>query len=339
MDYYTNLTRQTEIRDIKIDSIMKFLQLYKSDRGIFYLEEIKKNIIPLYNHIELYEHEPLIKDIITKLYNSIPLIDLAIKSFKTKIPPHIKAGDHSFEFKDEPYYKKYYKYKNKYLTLKKQMGKNQYAGNELYIEELKKLYPECVHDHTTIKDAEEYYKKGYATTYGEMDYSAIEKFNNEFNSDKKIKYFIDFGSGRGKLPLFMGDKVNKSIGIELVTERHDDAVKLKDTLSKKFNQITNKVELINGDMFEYLKSVDKSTFDGPVLIWISNLCFGQEITTKLFDELAKKMPSGTVIGSSKIPENIPRGVEPIVDSKSSESKITVSMSWSKGSQIYLHKIK
>ena len=237
------------------------------------------------------------------------------------------------------YHTKYLKYKSKYLKLKSQLDKSQSGGNELYITELKKLYPECVHDHVTIKDASEYQKNGYATTYGEMNYSAIEKFNNEFNSLGNIKYFIDFGSGRGKLPLFMGNKVDRSIGIELVTERHVDAVKLKETLSKQFAEITDKVELINGDMFEYLKTIDKSTFNSPVLIWISNLCFGEEITKKLFNELVTKMPSGSIIGSSKIPNEISLGVEPIVLPGSLDSKITVPMSWSKESTIHLYKIK
>jgi hypothetical protein len=136
----------------------------------------------------------------------------------------------------------------------------------------------------------------------------------------------------------MGDKVEKSIGIELVTERHSDAIKLKENLSTKFGEITKKVELINGDMFEYLNSIDKSTFDGPVLIWISNLCFNESLTKKLFDSLVSKMPSGTIIGSSKIPTVLPAGIEPIVSADSADGKIIVSMSWSKGSTIHLYKI-
>jgi hypothetical protein len=237
------------------------------------------------------------------------------------------------------FHSKYLKYKSKYLQLKTQLEKIQSGGNELFIEELKKLYPECVHDRGIIVNADKYHKDGYATTYGEMDYPAIEKFNTEFNSSGNMKYFIDFGSGRGKLPLFMGDKVNKSIGIELVTERHNDAVKLKENLSKKFSEITNKVELINGDMFEYLKMVDKSTFTSPVLIWISNLCFGEQITKKLFDELVKKMPSGSIIASSKIPDFIPDGIKPIVLEKNSNNQITVQMSWSKESTIHIYKIE
>jgi hypothetical protein len=232
------------------------------------------------------------------------------------------------------YYQKYLKYKDKYLKLKQQLG-----GDDEYISELKKLYPECVHDHGGIKDADKYHKDGYATTYGEMDYPAIEKFNNLFNSDEKRDYFIDFGSGRGKLPLFMGDKVNKkSIGIELVAERHESAIKLKDDLSKKWPTITNKVELIGGDMFKYLDSINKTTFESPVLIWISNLCFGDDITSKLFNKLIEKMPSNSIIGSSKVPFAIPSEIEPLI-AEGTNNTVSVPMSWSKGSSIYIYKIK
>jgi hypothetical protein len=154
-----------------------------------------------------------------------------------------------------------------------------------------------------------------------------------------MKYFIDFGSGRGKLPLFMGDKVEKSIGIELVTERHEDAIKLKEKLSKEYSEITNKVTLLNEDMFEYLKTINKDTFASPVLIWISNLCFGDKITTDLFNQLIEKMPSGSIIGSSKIPTIIPPGIEPITIPGNEDNKISVSMSWSEMSTIYVYKIK
>jgi hypothetical protein len=237
------------------------------------------------------------------------------------------------------HYNKYLKYKDKYLKLKFQLDNIQLGGNDAYIIKLKKLYPECLHDNANIKDVVKYQESGYPITYGEMDYPAIEKFNELFNSTGTIKYFIDFGSGRGKLPLFMADKVTKSIGIELVTERYEDSLKLKEDLSKEFKTITDKVELIAGDMFEYLKNINKSTFDSPVLIWISNLCFGEELTKKLFNELVDKMPSDTIIGSSKIPDSMPSGIIPIVKDGITDNKIIVPMSWSKSSSIYVYKIK
>jgi hypothetical protein len=244
----------------------------------------------------------------------------------------------------EKYYIKYLKYKSKYFKLKMSNNQNQSSDlnnstiNEQYIAELKKIYPECKYDGPNVKDTDKYRENGYITTYGEMNYPAIEIFNDKFNPSNSLEYFIDFGSGRGKLPLFMAVKVKKSIGIELVTERHNDALELKNNLSQKFPELTEKVELINGDMFEYLKSIDKSSFTGPVLIWISNLCFPEEITKKLFDELSEKMPSCSIIGSSKIPSIIPTNIEPLIINENS-NKIIVQMSWTSESTIYVYKIK
>lgn len=273
-------------------------------------------------------------------YEDLTLLDNIKKgiSLKTEKPENIPifAGPTRYRKSDgEIEYRwmlKYLKYKDKYLKLKFQQG-----GDDTYITELKKLYPACIHDNGNIKDVLKYQQNGYATTYGEMDYPAIEKFNKLFNANGNMKYFIDFGSGRGKLPLFMADKVNKSIGIELVEERHNDAVKLKEDLLKNYSKITDKVELIGGDMFEYLKNIDKSTFDSPVLIWISNLCFGEEITTRLFNELVAKMPSGSIIGSSKIPNIIPSGIKAI-NVEGMYNKVSVPMSWSKSSSIYIYEI-
>jgi hypothetical protein len=233
------------------------------------------------------------------------------------------------------HYKKYLKYKDKYLRLKQQIG-----GNNNYELKLKELYPECVHDNAKngIKNAEKYLKDGYSTTYGEMDYLAIEELNKKLNPEGKIKYFIDLGSGRGKLPLIMANKVDKkSIGIELVTERHESGLKLLNTLSIDYPQITNKVELICGDMFTYLDSINKMTFESPVLIWISNLCFGEEITSRLFKKLIEKMPSNSIIGSSKVPDNVPPGIKPFI-LEGNTNTLLVPMSWSNNSTIYIYMI-
>jgi hypothetical protein len=237
----------------------------------------------------------------------------------------------------DKYYYKYLKYKKKYLELKENKDKSNETN---YILTLKKLYPSCVHDHGTIEyaDIDEIKKQEYATTYGEMDYPAIELFNNKFNPHNEIKYFIDFGSGRGKLPLFMAFYVEKSFGIELVKNRHDDAVKLKEQLAKEYSKFTNKVELLNTDMFDFLKTINKNTFKSPVLIWISNLCFSEKITSRLFNELLAKMPSGSIIGCSKIPNVIPEGIIPL-NNENGTNKLIVKMSWSETSVIYIYKIK
>jgi hypothetical protein len=123
--------------------------------------------------------------------------------------------------------------------------------------------------------------------------------------------------------------VDKSIGIELVTERHNDAIKLKQEMSLSFPNIAKKVELLNIDMFKFLETIN--TFDSPVMVWISNLCFGDIITTKLFNVLVKKLPPQSIIGSSKLPSELPNGIKLI-------NKLQVKMSWSENSDIYISEI-
>jgi tRNA1(Val) A37 N6-methylase TrmN6 len=74
----------------------------------------------------------------------------------------------------------------------------------------------------------------------------IDRFNN----------FIDIGSGRGKLPLYVAGlpNISKSVGIELVTDRYNDALEIKNKLND-YKNITNKVIFINDDFLNvnYLK--------------------------------------------------------------------------------------
>lgn len=218
-------------------------------------------------------------------------------------------------------YHKYLKYKAKYLAMKEG---NKIDNSENYILKLKKLYPQCIHDNGSLKNNKAYEK--YATTYGEMDYPAIELFSKKYNN---MDYFIDFGSGRGKLPLFMATSVKKSIGIELVSERHQCAVELKNQLEKFYPEITSKVSLIEGDMFEYLAI---TTFDKPAIIWISNLCFPESITKDLFNAISIKFKAGTIIGCSKFPNDIPTNITKI-------EEMTVPMSWNKNSTIHIFCVK
>ena len=85
--------------------------------------------------------------------------------------------------------------------------------------------------------------------------------------------------GRGKICLYATaiPTINKSIGIELVTERHNDAIKLKTKLLKYPE--TSKVEFINNNFLNYNLDAIKSL---KVLVWISNLCFDQETTNSIF---------------------------------------------------------
>jgi hypothetical protein len=248
------------------------------------------------------------------------------------------------------YYNKYIKYKGKYLTLKQQIAgetKSDKLLNEKYINTLKEYYPQIIHDKNDIKDVELYKETGSVITYGEMEYSSIEMFNNQFNNDGQFKYFIDFGSGRGKIPLYMGTKVSeRSYGIEIVKERHDEAVELLQRLSVDFPTITKKLKLIRSDMIDFLNILpsnnleiqENALFTSPTIIWISNLCFTEEMNTRLFQKIGEKMPYGSIIGCSKYPSNVmPENIKPLNVSNGTNT-LSVPMTWSKMSTIYIFKV-
>lgn len=211
------------------------------------------------------------------------------------------------------YEKEYLKIKQRYIDSK--------SNN--FFEELKKLYP------TTQFDKDRSIDYGaHKITYGELSYEGLEDILIHFNYN--FDTFIDIGSGRGKLCLYASgfNPINKSIGIELVKERHDDAISLKDKL-KRFNNI-QKVEFYNGDIFK----MNMDSFIKPnskAVIWISNLCFDEEFNEKLFDKLIKELPKGVIISCSKKPKEH--------NSLENIGEIDVKMSWSDKSPIYFLKTK
>jgi hypothetical protein len=224
----------------------------------------------------------------------------------------------------------YIKYKTRYIDLKKKSTNTDTNINkEAYIAELQNIYPRCIHDNT-IKNAEKYAQ--YKTTYGEMEYDGIIKLNKIFNPDNNFKYFIDFGSGRGKLCLFMASNsgIKKSIGIELVKERHDYAKQIRQDLARTFPKYTEKVHLINGDMFAH--NYNKIFDNNKVFVWLSNLCFGPDIDSKMFNKLARELTKGSIICCSKKPEyDMPTNLKHF-------DIIKLPMSWSRDSCVYSFEI-
>lgn len=109
---------------------------------------------------------------------------------------------------------------------------------------LKTVYREKVH-----KVAEKLKHKEKAFTYGEITQLGVEQFikslPREITSDD---YFLDIGSGRGKMVLHMAlsTPVKKSVGVELMESRHNDAIKLK----KKIGSKTDRIEFHFADVFE-----------------------------------------------------------------------------------------
>ncbi len=227
---------------------------------------------------------------------------------------------------DSKYKDKYLKYKNKYLELKRVLrGGTQEVSPGLFRQKLEQLYPSVVFDKGDKSKTLQSHPENN-TTYGEMNYEGLNILNSKFNSSNSIDTFIDIGSGRGKLVLWYAVEPNitKSIGIELVEERHKDAEELKLKLASP--EITSKVEFINEDFMK----IDFSRLIKPnskVLIWLSNLCFNPSVTNKIFEKVVREFPKGTIICCSKQTD---------VSNVKKLDELTIPMSWSSNSTVYVY---
>lgn len=171
-------------------------------------------------------------------------------------------------------------------------------------------------------------------------YSYVKKINGHIDT------FIDVGSGRGKLCMFMASQpeISRVLGVELVTQRHEDALALKaelieyqrtgKTVSKRVLNCptggggidyANKVTFLNQNVLE----IEFAGYVGEVFVWFSNLCFDQSTTNDIFAKLAKELPKGSIICCSK---------EPSVEIGESIGEVIIPMTWSKNSTVFMYKI-
>ena len=204
------------------------------------------------------------------------------------------------------------------MKTRRKMNKN--VTRRIYISLLKRLYPVCKHDSV---DSSLY--QNDKITYGEMDYEGMQQLYNHVKKiNSKIDCFIDIGSGRGKLCMYMGSqpKINSVLGVELVKERHDDAVELKTDL-RSVN--LNKVELINKSILD----VDlKKYSSNHVLVWFSNLCFNPSTKNDIFKKLVIELPKGTIVCCSNRPDINIEFLE----------IINIPMSWNHSSSVYIYRL-
>tara|TARA_B100000674_G_C37775772_1_gene884762 strand:+ start:304 stop:948 length:645 start_codon:yes stop_codon:yes gene_type:complete len=173
-------------------------------------------------------------------------------------------------------------------------------------------------------DKKKFIKGKYESTYGTLEKNGlktiIKKVGEYKNNDKWIndKVFIDLGSGEGKVSIFALDyPFNKSLGVELSTDRHNMAINKKNKLSKDKQ---NRIFFYNIDLLKYnLEEVD--------LIYISSLCFNSKFLEKISDKLSKELKNGSIICTSSELSN---------DSLKFIDSYDVEQSWSKNSIIYMY---
>ena len=188
-----------------------------------------------------------------------------------------------------------------------------------------KKKPENLSAYTiSFKDKNKFIKGNYDSEYGTLEKNGlktiIKKVGEYKNNDKWIndKVFIDLGSGEGKVSIFALDyPFNKSLGVELSTDRHNIAINNKNKLSENKQK---RIFFYNIDFLKYnLEEVD--------LIYISSLCFSSSFLEKISDKLSKELKKGSIVCTSSKLSN---------DSLQFIDSYNVEQSWNKNDKIFMY---
>jgi len=172
------------------------------------------------------------------------------------------------------------------------------------------------------------YDPKFAYTYGEMRLSGIQKLIDlyksiypisSYPSDRRV--FYDLGSGIGKNVIMVASMEPHilSKGIELVEYRHNIAM---DAWNKVQKSVQSRVEFMN-------KSFLDVSLNNAAWIFISNMCFSEQVNKELAEKLEKELQKNTLIASSK----------PFVFSNKFElvKTISIPMTWDASSETLIYR--
>ena len=165
------------------------------------------------------------------------------------------------------------------------------------------------------------------STYGYMTFEGIQKLLKkikEHSINKKNLNFIDLGSGIGRVPITLSKSqiFKKCIGIELSKHKHDIGLEILNE-----NDLNDKIELINDNIFNYSKFKDIDC------IYISSLCFTDKMMNNLLKIFSENLKENCLIFTSK---------QFNLDESNSRIHLLdtfdIEMSWAKSSKLYCYVI-
>ena len=160
------------------------------------------------------------------------------------------------------YYKKYTKYKKKYLNLKKIKGGSNFFS---YIENL----------YNNIPNINGIYHNEYDTVYGELNLDEIDKLFKIIEI-KNNDIFYDLGCGSGKINLYIALKYNiKSIGIEIIEKRFQVAKSIKKKVKNE------NIVFKQNDLF-------KENLSHGTIFYSYNLTWPTDINIKMIEKIKKE---------------------------------------------------
>lgn len=172
-------------------------------------------------------------------------------------------------------------------------------------------------------------------TYGEVLpesipvlYEIYSKYAPLNKISQPYRNFYDIGCGIGKVVIGMASHNTflKCTGIEVVPERVVQAYTALQRLNNE--SVRKRIEFLCISMLD-----NSVNYNNACWIFISNLCFDSETNEKLFEKLASEVKSGSIIICSKANTSTnATNFEEI-------NHISLPMSWSNESKVYIYKKK
>tara|TARA_Y100000741_G_scaffold138887_1_gene104698 strand:- start:4 stop:618 length:615 start_codon:yes stop_codon:yes gene_type:complete len=166
--------------------------------------------------------------------------------------------------------------------------------------------------------------KNYNHTYGELTQNGIKTIidyvKQTINNDNLDKYiFYDLGCGSANTLKYACDIANfkKLIGIEFSKIRYKIA---KQNIIDKCN-----IQLIHNDILSSKIKYDKE----KSIIYISNLCFPDNVNIKIAKKLSKELKRNSIVFSSKL---LPISISHTL------SNVKLEQTWNSNSNAYMYVI-
>lgn len=173
---------------------------------------------------------------------------------------------------------------------------------------------------------EEFIKNtGSSPTYGEITYDGAQMLIDEFNLTKN-DVFYDLGCGVGKfvVQVYLNTPVKKTVGIELSKTRANNAGQVNKQL-KSDGLIKKNRKLVFAE-----KNILDADLSDATAIFISSLCFSDELMKQVTDKLVQLKPGLRVATSRELAENPAFELVKVLQ---------IPMSWSQSSQVHFYKLK
>jgi len=162
------------------------------------------------------------------------------------------------------------------------------------------------------------------TLYGEITYEGMQTLT------KKLKLtsndvFYDLGCGIGKLVIYMYlvNPIKKSVGIEMVSQRYKGADLALELLRKEGLLHCNR------SLIFIHNNIRNEEFSDATVIFMSSLCFSNELMEELNQRFSKLKKGLRVISLIPLPENTRLSLKDIDH---------LPMSWNDTSRIYYYEL-